>query len=157
MLSYGLFQGVAMRIQNTLHYRVAVPLLCTLLMSCSNPDNTLPMAEKVAGNFYQAVKNKDFEKAASYFQDTPNDPRGRWLAELRLNNEKLGGLESYKLVDKEVDTVYSGTRYILVYRTKYAKRTARETLILFTGVSTFSGDNTKGMELQGMVVKPDRA
>ncbi len=133
-----------------------VPLLCALLMSCSNPNNTLTSAKKVADNFYQAVKENDFKKAASYFQDTPNDPRGRWLDELSRNQKTLGNLESYKLVDKEVDTVYSGTRYILVYRTKYAKREASETLIAFIGVSTFSGGDTKGIELQGMVVKPDQ-
>ena len=150
------FREMAMQIQRIKVVRMAVPLLCALLMSCSNPNNTLPMAKQVADDFYQAVKNKDFKKAAGYFQDSPNDPRGRWLAELNQNEKTLGDLESYKLVDKEVDTVYSGTRYILVYRTKYAKREARETLIAFIGVSTFSGGDTKGIELQGMVVKPDQ-
>ena len=124
------------------------------LVACSDPGNTLGKAEQLADNFFQAVKNKDFEQAAAYFQDSPSDPRGRWLAELRENNAKLGDLESYKLVDKEVDTVYSGTRYILVYYAKYANLSARETLILFNGVSTFSGDDNKGMQIQGMVVKP---
>lgn len=143
-----------MRIQNIVGYRVVAPLLCALLVSCSDPGNTLKMANQVADNFYQAVKSQDFEKAAGYFQDSPNDPRGRWLAELRQNNSKLGDLQSYRLVDKEVDTVYSGTRYILVYQTKYSKQTARETLILFDGVSTFGGGSKNAMEIQGMVVKP---
>jgi len=146
-----------MRIQNIVSYRVVAPLLCAWLVGCSNPGNTLKMANQVADNFYQAVKSKDFEKAAGYFQDSPNDPRGRWLAELRQNNSKLGDLQSYKLVDKEVDTVYSGTRYILVFLTKYSKQPARETLILFNGVSTFSGDSKNAMEIQGMVVKPLRS
>ena len=143
-----------MRIQNIVGYRVVAPLLCALLVGCSNPGNTLKMANQVADNFYQAVKSQDFEKAAGYFQDSPNDPRGRWRDELRLNHSKLGDLQSYKLVDKEVDTVYSGTRYILVYQTKYSKQPAQETLILFNGVSTFSGDSKNAMEIQGMVVKP---
>lgn len=141
-----------MRIQFSVS-RLAATLVCVWLAACSDPGNTLSMAEQQADKFFQAVKNKDFEQAAAYFQDTPNDPRGRWLAELRENNSKLGELESYKLVDKEVDTVYSGTRYILVYRIQYSKHPARQTLILFHGVSTFDGGTDKGMEIQGMVVK----
>ena len=142
-----------MRIREMMGYRVAAALLSVWLGGCSNPGNTVGMAQQLADNFYQAVKSQDFEKAAAYFQDSPSDPRGRWLAELRDNNKKLGSLESYKLVDKEVDTVYSGTRYIFVYLTKYSKHTARETLILFDGVSTFGGDDKNVMTIQGMVVK----
>ena len=57
-------------------------------------------------------------------------------------------------MDKEVDTVYSGTRYIFVYQTRYTKSAAQETLILFDGVSTFGGGNKNTMEIQGLVVKP---
>jgi hypothetical protein len=141
-----------MRIQDIIR-RVVVTLLCALVVACSDSGNTLGKAEQVSEQFFQAVKSKDFEKAAAYFQDSPSDPRGKWLEELRLNNTKLGDLESYKMVDKEVDTVYSGTRYIFVYETKYSKHPARETLILFHGVSTFSGGNADVMEIQGMVVK----
>ena len=145
-----------MRIQVSAGCRTAATLLCVWLAACSNPGNTMVTAEKVADNFFQAVKSKDFEKAASLFQDSPSDPRGKWLAELRDNSGKLGDLQSYKLVDKEVDTVYSGTRYIFVYQTLYSKSRARETLILFDGVSTFGGGNKNTMEIQGLVVKPER-
>jgi hypothetical protein len=142
-----------MRIQDIASPRVMVALLCVCLLGCSDPSNTVGMAEQVADKFYQAIKSNDFEKAAAYFQDTPSDPRGRWLAELRENHNKLGALQSYKLVDKEVDTVYSGTRYVFVYQTKYTKYAARETLILFDGVSTFEGQDKNGMQIQGLVVK----
>ena len=143
-----------MRIRNIVGYRVVTCVLCVWLAGCSNPGNSMTVARQVADNFFQAVKSKDFEKAASYFQDSPSDPRGRWLAELREYNGKLGDLEAYKLVDKEVDTVYSGTRYIFVFQTRYTKSAAQETLILFDGVSTFGGGNKNTMEIQGLVVKP---
>ncbi|MEJ2553165.1 MAG: hypothetical protein P8164_13595 [Gammaproteobacteria bacterium] len=142
-----------MRIQDIINLRVAITLLCVGLVACTDPGNTLGKANQIADNFFKAVKSQDFEKAASYFEDTPHDPRGKWLAELRQNNSKLGNLESYRMVDKEVDTVYSGTRYIFVYKTKYAKYPARETLILFDGVSTFGGGKANSMAIQGMVVK----
>ena len=142
-----------MRIQDIMNHRVVITLLCACLVACADPGNTVNKAYQVADNFFKAVKSKDFEKAASYFENTPNDPRGKWLEELRLNNSKLGDLQSYKLVDKEIDTVYSGTRYIFVYQTKYSKYRARETLILFDGVSTFGGGKPNSMAIQGMVVK----
>lgn len=143
-----------MRIQHIVGYRVVACVLCAWLAGCSDPGNSMTVARQVTDNFFQAVKTKDFEKAASYFQDSPSDPRGRWLAELRENNGKLGDLEAYRLVDKEVDTVYSGTRYIFVFQTRYTKAAAQETLILFDGVSTFGGGNKNTMEIQGLVVKP---
>ena len=143
-----------MRIQNIVGYRLVACVLSVWLAGCSDPGNSMTVARQVADNFFQAVKIKDFEKAASYFQDSPSDPRGRWLAELREYNGKLGDLEAYKLVDKEVDTVYSGTRYIFVFQTRYTKSAAQETLILFDGVSTFGGGNKNTMEIQGLVVKP---
>lgn len=152
MLTYGLLREMAMRIREVI-IRLVIMLLGVWLVACSNP-GTVGMAEHQAEQFFQAVKGKEFDKAATYFQDTPNDPRGRWAAQLRENYSNLGDLESYRLVDKEVDTVYSGTRYILVYVAKYTKKPMRETLILFDGVSTFSGKTGKGIQLQGMVVKP---
>ena len=143
-----------MRVREFVSYRLGMVMLCAFMAGCTDPGNTVSKAEQLADNFYVAVKNQDFDKAASYFEDTPNDPRGRWLKELRDNHDKLGNLESYKMVDKEVDTVYSGTRYIFIYQTTYTKYPARETLILFDGVSTFGGgDDKHGMGIQGMVVK----
>ena len=142
-----------MRIQDMVGFRLVAALMCIWLAGCSDPGNTVAMAEQTADKFYQAVKSEDFEKAAGYFEDTPSDPRGRWLAQLRENNAKLGALQGYKIVDREVDTVYSGTRYVFVYRTNYSKSTARETLILFDGVSTFGGGDKNTMVIQGLVVK----
>ena len=123
-------------------------LLCALLIGCSDPGDTDKMAEQVADGYYQALKNKDFEKASQFFMETRVEPRAQWLDEIRENNSKLGDLKSYKLVDKVVNTVYSGTRYTLKYKTEYAKFPAYETLILFDGVSTFGAANGGGNKLQ---------
>ena len=133
-----------MRIKHIVSYRVGAALLCVLLLGCSNPSDTANMAEQVADDYYQALKNKDFEKAAGYFMNTRAEPRTYWLDEIRDNDGKLGELQSYKLVNKVVNTVYSGTRYTLRFNNHYAKGITYETLILFDGVSSFGGGDDSG-------------
>lgn len=133
-----------MRIKHIVSFRAGAALLCALLLGCSNPSDTVNMAEQVADGYYQALKNKDFEKAAGYFMDTHAEPRAYWLDEIRVNDSKLGELQSYKLVNKVVNTVYSGTRYTLRFNNHYAKGITYETLILFDGVSSFGGGDDSG-------------
>jgi len=140
-----------MRIKDLACYRAGAALLCAMLLGCSEPGNTVDGAEQLADNYYQALKNKDFDKAAAEFADTPGEPRAAWLDRLREYNSKLGDLQSYQFIDKEVDTVFTGTRYILRYKTQYSKFPATEMLIVFEGVSSYQGEN--GMQIQGVVVK----
>jgi hypothetical protein len=56
-----------MRIKDIVSYRAGVALLCALLMGCSDPGDTVDRAQQVADGYYQALKNKDFAKAAGYF------------------------------------------------------------------------------------------
>ena len=142
-----------MRIKDLANYRAAAVLLCSMLLGCSDPGNTTGMAEHMADEYYQAVKNKDFDKAAGLFLDSPGEPRAKWLEQLRDYNSKLGDLQDYKLIDKEVDTVYSGSRYIFRYVTTYSKSPATETLILFDGVSNYAEGSANKMQIQGVVVK----
>jgi len=126
-------------------------MLCAMLLGCSQPANTVDMAEQLADDYYQALKNKDFDKAAANFADTPGEPRAKWQEQLRDYNSKLGDLQSYQFIDKEVDTVFTGTRYILRYKTQYSKFPATEMLIVFEGVSSYQEGN--GMQIQSVVVK----
>ena len=146
--------GITMRILEMAKMPLAPALFCAMLLGCSDPGNTTGMAEHMADEYYQAVKNKDFDKAAGMFLDSPGEPRAKWLEQLRDYNAKLGDLQDYKLIDKEVDTVYSGSRYIFRYVTTYSKSSATETLVLFDGVSNYGGANGNVMQIQGMVIKP---
>ena len=141
-----------MRINDIVRYRAAAALLCLLLVGCSDPGNTVDMAQQVADGYYQALKNKDFEKAAGYFMNTKAEPRAQWLDELRDYHSKLGDLQSFELVGKVVNTVYSGTRYTLHYKTQYSKFPATETLILFDGVSSFGG-NANVVQLESLIIR----
>lgn len=143
-----------MRIRHIASPRAGAVLLCILLLGCSEPGDTVNMAEQVADGYYQALKNNDFEKAAGYFMDARAKPRSYWLDEIREKSGELGALESYKLVSSQVNTVYSGTRYTLRFNNHYAKGTTYETLILFYGVSSFGGDDGGGRpQIEAMTVR----
>lgn len=142
-----------MQIKDIMSYRAVVVLLCLILPGCgSDQGNTVSMAEQLADAYFQAIKNKDFDGAANYFMDTSTVPRAQWLDQLRDYHDSLGDLESYQLVDKIVNTVYSGTRYSLQFKTKYTKAEAHETLILFDGVSSF-GDSPNVLQIEGLVIR----
>ena len=142
-----------MRIKDIVSYWAGLALLCVLPVGCSDPGDTVDMAQQVADGYYQALKNKDFEKAAGYFMDTKAAPRAQWFDELRDYHSKLGELQSYELVGKVVNTVYSGTRYTLRYKTQYSKFPATETLILFDGVSSFGGGNGNVLQLESLIIR----
>ena len=57
-------------------------LLCALLIGCSDPGDTDKMAEQVADGYYQALKNKDFEKASQFFMETPGRQHGHEVVSL---------------------------------------------------------------------------
>ena len=63
------------------------------------------------------------------------DSGARAVDQLKLNQNKLGNLQSYKLRDATVNTVFSGRRFTLKYVTKYPEYGATEWLIMFENVS----------------------
>ncbi|KAF0190636.1 MAG: hypothetical protein FD165_2538 [Gammaproteobacteria bacterium] len=90
-------------------------------------------AERVAARFFEAAKAKDYDAAAQLFIDTAS---GAGAADqLKLNQMKLGDLQSYELRDTTVNTIFSGRRFTLKYVTRYPGFNATETLILFESVS----------------------
>lgn len=146
-----------MRIKDMGIFPMVAVLLCALLTGCSDPGATVGAtvnkAEQVAASYYQALKNKDFAKAAGYFKDTSGKPRAAWRDQLQEYDSKLGELQSYKLVDKEVNTVHSGTLYTLRYNTQYSKFPALETLVLFEGVSGLGGGDGNAVQLESLIVQ----
>ncbi len=92
-----------------------------------------PSAEEVGTRFYEALKRGDFAAAAALYVDKM--PREQIIAELKENRSQLGDLQQYNLKDVVTNTVFSGRRYILKYKTRYTNQHATEGLILFQPVS----------------------
>lgn len=137
----------------------AVTLLCALLAGCDvsggGPGDSMDNAEHVADSYYQALKDKDFEKASGYFMNTGVKPQAAWRDELRDDSNKLGELQSYKLVAKQADSGTTANRYTLQYKTTYSKATAHETLVLFIKSIPFvdKGGPHK-MQIDNLVIHP---
>jgi len=129
------FGNVAMKINGIIYRATAVAAIFMLCLAGCAQESSVQEATQTADGFFQAVKSRDFDKAGEFFVDSPTQPRQLWVDQLRENNARLGDLESYALVSKLVNTVYSGARYTLKYKVKYSKHEAFETLILFGGVS----------------------
>ena len=106
-------------------------LVIVTLAGCSTETPGIP-PDQLASEFYNAIINKDFATAVSmYGGDRPAEAHIQELQELE---SKLGDLQSYKLQDTEVNTIYSGTRYIFTYRLQYANTALTENLIMFQSV-----------------------
>ena len=106
-------------------------LVIITLAGCDTETPSIP-PDQLASEFYNAIINKDFKTAVSlYGGDRPVEAH---IQELQDLESKLGDLQSYKLQDTEVNTVFSGTRYILTYRLQYAKMALTENLIMFQSV-----------------------
>lgn len=108
--------------------------LCALFLSGCETGSPVSAAEAVAEKYYQTLKNQDFAGAAGFFIAGERS-RGQWQQELEEYHGKLGVLQEAKLTNTLVNTVFSGRRYILTYRVKYANFPATETLIMFEPVS----------------------
>ena len=117
----------------TRFYRIIGPVFVMIaLTGCSSGPPGIP-PEQVASQFYETIKNKDFPAAAAFF--TSNVPVEERVRELQDQQTSLGDLQSYEHVNTIVNTVYSGTRYILRYHLKYSNKAVTDTLIMFENVS----------------------
>ena len=139
----------------------SVMLLCAMLAGCESSvtggvaGDSMENAEHVADSYYQALKNKDFDKASTYFLSTGVKPQGAWRDELKDDSNKFGALQSYKLVAKESDSGTTANRYTLQYKTTYSKATAHETLIIFIKSTPFADNSGSKMLIDNLNIHPE--
>ncbi len=108
-------------------------LLIFTLSGCGSAGLVGPKAEQVGELFYAALKKGDFAAAADLY--VKKRPRAEIIQELEEYKQRLGDLQSYKMKDVVVSTVFSGVRYIIRYKTQYTQIKATEGLIMFQSVS----------------------
>ncbi len=85
-------------------------------------------ATETADAIYQAIKVKDFKRAASLFppQFYRITTREDWTAHLKSLHEKYGDLKRYKLTKVITTSNYNGVNVTLKYKTFYTKHDAFE-------------------------------
>lgn len=116
-------------------YLLAIALLAGLLLIGCAPsgppgDN---IAKQKAEAIFTAIEQQDFDRAVSLYPEPFFNVTSRraWKQRLEGINRQLGALQGYELNDLIVNTVFSGTRYTLEYKTRYTNGEADETLIFF--------------------------
>ncbi len=96
-------------------------------------------AESVATSVFEAVRNKTFDTAMTFYSYRffEKTSEAEWLQILKTINVKLGDLQTYELTSWKVNkstgvgTVQSGTMCEMVYDVAYSKYSATETLNIF--------------------------
>ncbi len=119
---------------------IRILLFLILLVSiatfgCSK-NSDVTNAEKVASNLFEAIKNKDFDTAVTFYSPEffELNPNVNWLEVLINKTNKLGDLSTYELkgwsVTNAFGTLESGTYVELKYSVTYSRYPATETLTL---------------------------
>ena len=107
----------------------------TLLAGCGRAEGEAH-ARRVAEAYFQAVKEKDADRAMGFYAKRFFETRSSegWKQDLKLIAERLGALESYALVSSRWRTDFvppdSGSYVTLNYEVKYGRHGARETFTL---------------------------
>jgi len=116
-------------------------ILITILSSCHfnaqylNRIEDKKDAELITNEFYNFIKTKDFEKtydlfSNEFFNKTPKDKLFKMLS---VTNEKLGNLVQTEIKNWETRRVEGSNplaTYSLIYKNKYEKFEAEETIHL---------------------------
>ena len=113
----------------------AALMAITLLAGCGRAE-VEAQARRVAEAYFQAVKEKDVERALSFYAKRffeTRSPEG-WKQDFGLIADRLGALESFALNSSRWSTDFvpphSGSYVTLNYQVKYRSHGARETLTL---------------------------
>ncbi len=111
-------------------------LLALVLAGCGAKDKET-RARAAAEGYLQAVKDKDADRAMTFFAKAyfeTRSPAG-WKADVRLITTRLGALQSYSLKSWTWRTHLvppdSGTHVSLQYEVKYAKHAAAEAFVVY--------------------------
>lgn len=107
--------------------RAAFVVIPVFLAACTDPPKTIQPG-KMDRQFYELVKQKDFDQAAMLFSDEKSPDE--WAAYLKENNALLGDLQGYEVKDSVVNTILTGQVYITRYKTRYARGEANEVVTI---------------------------
>lgn len=110
-------------------------LVSIATFGCSK-NSDVTNAEKVANNLFEAIKNKDFDTAITFYSPKffELNPNVNWLEVLINKTNKLGDLSTYELkgwsITNAFGTLESGTYVELKYSVTYSRYPGTETLTL---------------------------
>jgi len=116
---------------------IAALISLVLLLGCSKEVSEVHVAPLI-DEYMATLKAKDYEKLLSFYRDdffNVQSP-GEWIDYLKRIRGTLGEIISVKQKQKQVNTVFSGRRFIYEYSVKYEKGYAKETIMFFQEVTS---------------------
>lgn len=116
---------------------VAMVLVMALLAGCTeeaSEEQVAPMVEE----YFATLEAKDYDKLLTFYHDDffNLQTKQEWLDHLNFVRATLGEIQNIKLKQKQVNTVFSGRRFIYEYSLKYEKGFAKETVMFFQEINT---------------------
>ncbi len=124
-----------MKIRSSFYALAIACCICGWLTGCGFK-KSLTDADKFMDGHFKAVRAKDFETVLGEYSSDfyAKTPRLKWSTMLSGVYEKLGDLQSYKVVKFNVLNRLgsrAGTCVVLIYRVTYSKSEAQEDFTLF--------------------------
>jgi hypothetical protein len=107
-----------------------------LLAGCGAGDKEAK-ARAVAEGYFQAFKEKDWDRATTFYAKRFFETRSPevWKKDLQLITQRLGTLQTYRLKSWKWRTDFippdGGTHVTLTYEVRYSKHAATETFTVF--------------------------
>lgn len=113
-------------------------LAAVLFGACSMQQATGEEAQDVVRKFQAAFNAENYNLAMTLYGEEFFQVRSRddWEAKLRQAREKLGELETSRLSETQINTVYSGRQFLFVFENKYRNGNTSETMVLLQPVDS---------------------
>ncbi len=116
---------------------VVVAWLFLLVAGCTkeaSEEEVSPLMDE----YIEALKAKDFETLLTFYHPEFFNMRSEqeWIDYLLHVREVLGEIEGVKLKQKQVNTVFSGRRFIYEYSIKYERGYAKEVIMFVQKIGT---------------------
>jgi hypothetical protein len=110
----------------TLKKIILALIVTTIISSCA--DNKLQISEgkKCVNQYLEAIKQKDFEKAISFFSNETNENR---IDELKKLDDVFGDITNVQLIDS-VETSGEEANIKLTYKITHTKLQSKENFII---------------------------
>ena len=117
-------------------YMIALGLILAFFTGCGLSSFTDPKddAESTMAKVFELIQMRDYESTLNYYSQNffGAVSEEEWIGLLEHVNEKLGDLESFELLNWNVEKKMgpaTGTYVQLVYRTQYSRYEAQEEIV----------------------------
>jgi len=116
---------------------LVLALLFVVVAGCTK-EASEEQVSPLMDEYIETYKAKDFEKLLTYYHPEFFNVQSEkaWVEHLQHVRATMGEVASVKLKQKQVNTVFSGRRFIYEYSVKYEKGYAKEVIMFVQKIGT---------------------